>query len=159
MRTALALAFVLVGCVDRSYDPPPDYPPPDNYPPPDYPPTTYGCTADSQCGAGEVCARNYTCLSASSVHAIHVTWTIQTQTANQTSCSTAGASSLEIDFSGNAESPWGYAPVPCMEGKFSIDKMPTGYTYVNLGRDGDVNSGSGAKIDATTGNAVIDLPY
>ena len=158
MRTALTFAFVLVGCVQRQSDPQP-YPPPDNYPPPDYPPTTYGCTADSQCGSGQVCARTYECMGTSYVHAIHVTWTIQSQTATQTSCSTANATNLQIDFSGNSESPWGYAPVLCMEGKFSIDKMPIAYSYVNLGRDGDVTSGGGSKIDTTTGEAVIDLPY
>ena len=158
MRTALALAFVLVGCAQQD-NYPPDYPPQQSGPSPVYPPTTYGCTSDSQCGTGQVCARTFECLGTAYVHSIHITWTIQTMAATQTACSTASANDLEIDFSGNGEDPWGYAPVPCMEGKFSIDKMPIAYSYVNLGRDGDVSSGGGAKIDVTTGDAAIDLPY
>ncbi len=153
MRIALLL---LAACATQN-DPPPDYPPPNDYPPPTNPPTQYGCTSDTQCGTGNVCARTFECLPASDVHTIHVTWTLQGTAATTTSCTTS--SDLEIDFSGSTASPWGYAPVPCMEGKFSIDKFPIDYTYVNLGRDGDVSSGSGAQIDATTGDATIDLPY
>lgn len=151
----IVLLGLLVGCVQRQSDPPPDYPPPDY--PPSYPPPSYGCTADSQCGTGEACARDGECLPANEVRAVHVTWTVQGAAADRTSCS--NSENLELDFSGNGEGPWGYAPVPCMEGKFSIDKLPTWYTYVQLGRDGDITSGSGGKIDPTLGTVTLDLPY
>src|SRR5258706_16483519 len=101
MRSALALAFVLVGCVQHN-DP---YPPGGGgggggyYPPPDPPPTGYGCTADSQCANGQGCARTYDCLPAAEGHVIHAGWTLQGAAANQTSC--AGAPDLEVDFSRN----------------------------------------------------------
>jgi hypothetical protein len=162
MRIALLLAVALAGCV-QPQDPGPGgggggggyYPPPD--PPPGPPGTGYGCTADSQCGTGYVCARTYECLMPSQVRTIHAIWTMQGVMANQTSC--ANAPDLEIDFSGSGADPWGYAPVPCVEGKFTIDKMPTRYSYILLGREGDATGGDGAQIDATTGNAMIDLPY
>jgi hypothetical protein len=162
MRIALAFALGLIaGCAQQQSDPPPDYPPP-YYPPGGGgggggPPPTYGCSADSQCGTGEACARDGECLPSNELRAVHVTWTVQGAQADQTSCS--NSESLELDFTGGNEGPWGYAPVPCMEGKFSIDKLPTWYTYVQLGRDGDITSGSGGKIDPDLGTVVLDLPY
>jgi len=155
MRVAFAL--LLVGCVQRQ-DPPPDpgpyYPPPGNPPPPT---GSYGCQSDSECGSGYVCARTFECMSPSQVQAIHVVWTLQGAAASQTSCS--NSPDLEIEFSGSYANPWGYAPVPCMEGKFTIDKMPKEYSYVNLGRESDITTGSGGRFDATTLTATIDLPY
>lgn len=154
----LALALLLVGCVqpqDPYPDPPPYYPPPPGDPPP--PTGNYGCTSDTQCSGGYVCARTYECMQPSQVQAIHVVWTLQGTQASQTSCS--NSPDLEIEFSGNYENPWGYAPVPCMEGKFSIDKMPITYTYVNLGRESDITTGTGGRLDATTLTATLDLPY
>jgi hypothetical protein len=155
----IAFALLLVGCVQQQ-DPPPDpgpyYPPPGGGQPP--PPTgTYGCQSDSECGTGQVCARTFACMSPTDVQTIHVVWTLEGAAASQTSCSTAA--NLEIDFSGNYADPWGYAPVPCVEGKFSIDKMPKVYTYVNLGRENDVTTGTGGRFDATTLTATLDLPY
>ena len=154
----LALALLLVGCA-QPYDPQPQ-PGPYEPPPPNPPPPgggIYGCTADTDCTGGTICARTFTCLQPSDVQAIHVVWTVQGAAATQTSCSTSP--DLEIEFSGNYADPWGYAPVPCMEGKFTIDKMPIEYTYANLGRESDITTGGGARIDPTTLTATIDLPY
>jgi hypothetical protein len=157
MRTAL-LALLLVGCVPR-----------DSYPPdpgPYYPPQgggggggggPYGCTSDTQCATGEVCARDSECLPAGDVYAVHVTWTLQGQTASATTCSSSP--DLELDFTSTTAGWWGYAPVPCMEGKFSIDKLPTWYTTVQLGLDGNTASGTTGTIDKQTGLVNLDLPY
>jgi hypothetical protein len=158
MRIAL-LAVLFAGCVQQSTS----YPPPGGgggyYPPPgsgDPPPTSYGCTSDTQCGS-ELCARDGECLPANDIYAIHVSWTLQGQAASTTTC--ANSSSLEIQFTGTNAAWWGYAPVPCVEGKFSIDKMPTWYTDVDLMRDGETSGGAAGTIDAQTGILALDLPY
>ncbi|MGE5184174.1 MAG: hypothetical protein ACM31C_19025 [Acidobacteriota bacterium] len=161
MRIAL-LGLLLAGCVQQ--DP---YPPGGGgggggyYPPPPSGGdggTSYGCTSDASCGSGNVCARTFECLPASEVYAIHVTWTLQGQAASSTTCATAP--DLQINFTGTDGLWWGYAPVPCIEGKFSIDKMPIWYTTVQLERDSqDTTQGATAAIDSTTGAAALDLPY
>ncbi len=159
MRIAL-LGLVLAGCMDQSTTYPPSggggggyYPPP----PPPSGGTPGDCTSDTQCPTGDVCARTFECLPSSDVYAIHVSWTLQGQPASTTSCATAP--NLDIDFTGSNVTWWGYAPVPCVEGKFSIDKMPTGYTHVELVRDGDQYGGDAGNIDPTTGTVALDMPY
>ncbi len=159
MRTAL-LALVLVGCVPQSSSYPPD-------PGPYYPPqggggggggsATYGCTSDTQCGTGEVCARDSECLPSGDVYAVHVTWTLQGQMANSTTC--ASSPDLELDFTSTTAGWWGYAPVPCVEGKFSIDKLPIWYTTVQLGLEYNTAGGASGTIDMQTGTVAVDLPY
>lgn len=160
MRIAL-LGLLLVGCMDTtsSYPPGDPYPYPDPGPGSGSPPPsgTYGCTDDTQCATGDVCARDFECLPASEVHAIHVSWTLQGQAASMTTCS--NSPDLEIQFTGSDSQWWGYAPVPCMEGKFSIDKMPIAYSTVDLMRDGETTAGASGTIDPQTGLLSLDLPY
>ena len=113
-----------------------------------------GCHQDSECG-GQVCARDGTCEAAADLRAIHVTWTLHGQPANTTSC--AHSPNLQIQFTSPANDQLGFAPVPCREGKFSIDKLPTWYNVVGLGLD--ASGGYSAAIDRLTGNAAIDLLY
>jgi hypothetical protein len=103
-----------------------------------------------------VCARDGECLPASSVRFIHVNWTLHGQPAGGAICQSSPDLLIEFYSAGNTDQ-LGYAPVPCAEGKFTVDKLPTWYTRVELGRDSDV--GTSAPIDASTGNATIDLPY
>ena len=56
-----------------------------------------------------------------------------------------------IDPNGNE---FGFSPVPCVEGRFTVDKLPNNYTTVRL-RHG--STWQTAAIDPMTGDAVFDL--
>jgi hypothetical protein len=147
-----ALALVLlVGCVVRGSDSTVD--PPDIIVPPNL-----GCHDDSACRDGKVCARTGACLLPSEVRAIHVSWTVSGKPASADSC--AAAPNLRIDLdSSHFPDRLAFAPVPCAEGKFSVDKAPLSINHASLVRD---NGGGGvrdAMIDAVTGEASMDLPY
>lgn len=97
------------------------------------------CEMDSDCagtGSADVCARDGECLPSSQIWTIHVNWTIAGQPASATTCT----SDFELSFLVNDPSQpygpeFGFAPVPCAEGRFTIDKMPTDYEYVILSDD------------------------
>ncbi len=120
--------------------------------------TSYGCHVDSECGGGLVCARTGACASASSVHVIHVSWTVNARPASTETC--VNAPDLELTFSEpyGELGTFGFAPVPCVEGKFTIDKMPLGYTTISLERQYDYQGGTIGTFDST-GSALLDLPY
>lgn len=158
----LALALLLVGGCMRTYsDPPPD---------PGYPggggwgsgyggsggTSGYGCHADTDCN-GEVCARDGQCLPAAEVKIVHVNWTLLGQPAGTDTCATSPHLELTFMDSSNG-SQFGFAPLPCVEGKFTVDKLPTWYTSVELSKEGDYSGGVRGEFDAT-GNATLDLPY
>lgn len=160
MRFALA-ALLLAGCIIE--------PPPDPGPAPGGDGgswgsgwggsggnTGYGCHADTDCGSGYVCARDGECLTASAVWATHTNWTVKGLPASDTSC--INAPKLDITFSTSSGEQFGFSPVPCDAGRYTIDKLPTRFTTVNLARAGDYSGGDTAPFDAT-GNAVLDLPY
>lgn len=94
--------------------------------------TQTACKSDSECG-GDVCARNGECTAASNIRMVKVTWTVNGQQASATTC--APAPSLELFFY-SAQDTFGYEPVPCMEGQFTIDKIPLRYDEVELDRLG-----------------------
>src|SRR5512140_1252468 len=85
------------------------------------------CQSDSACSGGDVCARSGACLPPSQVHPVHVTWTLRGMPADRTTC---GATlDLQIGFGMDAGiDVLQYAPVPCIEGKFTVDKLPNWYT-------------------------------
>jgi hypothetical protein len=143
----VALLLVLVGCAQN-----------DPYPDPGGPgdPGAPMCTADTDCSTGQVCARTGECLATSEVYTVHVTWTLLGQPASQTSC--ASSPDLAIYFNAPNNGYWGYAPVPCAEGKFTVDKLPTWFNEVQLGLDNS-NDGTYGTIDQATGLVTIDLPY
>ena len=119
----------------------------------------YGCHADTDCPTSYVCARDGECLTKDNVHVIHVVWTLDHQAASQTSCAPA-PSPLELSFSDQfGGSTFGFAPVPCVEGKFTIDKMPTIYTNVALGPEYNYGAGGATGTFDATGTATLDLPY
>jgi hypothetical protein len=149
MRLALALVFA-AGCVQTSSDP---YPAGPGWTGPGGDPI-FGCTKDADC-VTQVCARDGACYSASNIRAAHVTWTVAGKVADDTSC--ARSVNLYIRFSGPGGEAFGYAPVPCHNGKYTMDKLPTSYTRVELGRDG-APSGTTGSIDTVTGDVAIDLP-
>ena len=121
------------------------------------------CHQDTQCTAGNVCARNEGCLPPSEIREVHVTWTVGGMPANATTCD--AALDLEIQFvatSPAANPRLGFAPVPCAEGKFSIDKLPIAFTLVGLGPWGidrlPTMPAMPAMID-DAGDAAIDLMF
>jgi hypothetical protein len=88
-----------------------------------------GCELDSDCG-GDVCARDGSCLPAAYVHLVKIRWTISGQPASATTC--AATPDLYVNFYNSIES-FGFAPVPCVQGQFVVDKLPTSYNQVELG--------------------------
>jgi hypothetical protein len=163
MRHALLALPLLAGCLiegpsttDDTY-----YPPPDNsgwgsgYGGGGGD-TDYGCHQDSECGSTLVCARDGECLAASSVRIIHVNWTVRGQTASETTC--ANGPQLSITFSDAIGDQFGFAPVPCKAGRYTIDKFPTRFDRVDLTRAGEYSGGANGRFNVN-GDANLDLPY
>ena len=90
------------------------------------------CTIDSDCGTGNVCTRNTECLPASEVRSARITWTIRGMPASDALC--ASTPSFFVLFAGTQlNDTFGYEPVPCKAGVFSIDKLPRRFVSVELG--------------------------
>jgi len=153
MRLALALVLATTGCLQPHSDPPPGPDPYGGWTGPQGDPLV-GCASDTDCGT-QVCARDRECYPAASVRLAHTAWTVHGAAASTTSC--ANRPHLFIAFRGPNGASFGFAPVPCKNGEFTVDKLPTIYTEVQLGTDG-TSSGPTAAIDRTTGEATIDLP-
>jgi hypothetical protein len=160
MRFAMA-AILVSGCIIEPPDSGPDYPPPGggggwgsgwggsggN--------TSFGCQSDTACGSGYVCARDGSCTTAANVRVVHANWTMRDQVASDATCT--NAAKLDITFSTGADQ-FGFSPVPCKAGKFTVDKLPVRYTTVTLSRAGDYYGGASAVFDSM-GNAQLDLQY
>src|ERR1044071_3304892 len=119
MRGPAVVVVFVVGCITRPQ--PWDWPEPD--PGQGSMGERPGCS-DESCGSGSVCARNHACWPADQVRTVHADWTGRGMPASSTTC--AGAPSLMIAFV-ESSSPGlrlSYAPVPCVEGRFTIDKLP-----------------------------------
>ena len=86
------------------------------------------CARDSDC-AGAVCTRVGEC--ASEAYALRITWTIAGQPADAASC--AGFDHLELTLiDPSVGTSHTVAPVPCAPGSFFYDKLPLGYTIVQM---------------------------
>ena len=96
------------------------------------------------------------CTTSTTVRVVHVNWTVNDATATVASCT--HAPDLAITFADAQGYQFGFAPVPCKAGRYTIDKMPSHYTRVTLSRSGDYNGGANGQFD-TTGNVSLDLPY
>ena len=107
------------------------------------------------CGADLVCTRDGECLPPDEVRAVHISWTVSGAPASVTSC--AAAPDLVLDLRGRSGASFGFEPVPCAEGMFTVDRLSTDYDTVQLGRASDRQL-QHATIDAA-GNASVDLPY
>jgi len=133
-----ALAFVLfAGCGHLASAPPGE------------------CNGGSGCRGDLVCTRDNQCLPPDEVRAVHVTWTVSGAPASETSCATAP--DLRIDFVSRSGPRFGFDPVPCAQGKFTVDVLSRDYDTVLLGRASD-RARQQATIDAA-GNALLNLPY
>jgi hypothetical protein len=111
------------------------------------------CQVDDDCSGSKVCARNGDCLAQSDVRAVRVTWTIRGQAPTMTSCSTSP--NFYILFaSHDFNDSYGYEPVPCASGVFSVDKLPTKYYAVEIGVDGRFSQEA---VFDSQGQATLDL--
>lgn len=110
------------------------------------------CAMDSQC-SGEVCARDGECLPAADVKMAKLTWTIRGMPASATTCAQSPQFSLTFESSTTDEA-FGFEPVPCVEGQFTIDKLPDRFDYVEI--DLDARTLGLAPIGAD-GTAAFDL--
>jgi len=119
--------------------------------------TWRGCESDATCPTGEVCARIGGCTPAADVRAAHVTWTISGMPASAATCS--GVAALTISFDASTSGGGSFAPVPCNEGKFSIDKIGVRFNRVGLGRSAQSEGWQHATLDSVTGEAALDLPF
>ena len=116
------------------------------------------CNFDTNCDPGLLCARSHSCTSPDQLRVVHARWTMRGMPAGQDTC--AAAPSLMITFAapGMISERLSYAPVPCAEGVFTIDKLPLSYYQVQLARESGGPPAS-ANVDAVTGDAAMDLPY
>lgn len=104
------------------------------------------CTRDSDC-PGAVCTRVGEC--ATQAYALRVTWTIDGVAASDTAC--AGVSELELSvIDPSTGTSHTIRPVPCAAGSFFFDKLPLGYTDVQLWSFGL----SGERLTFASGTAV-----
>ncbi|HEY4244309.1 MAG TPA: hypothetical protein VGM88_31060 [Kofleriaceae bacterium] len=88
------------------------------------------CESDSQCESGTVCARDGECIAPEYTTSLTVYWQINSGPANATTCVDAN---LVLDFFGyDSFDSFGFEPVPCKEGQFFLDKIPTRYQTVEL---------------------------
>jgi hypothetical protein len=118
-------------------------------------PSTGECNTDGDC-AGNVCARDGWCHPPSEVREVKTTWTLRGLPASTSTCT--NSRDLQIGFSGGAggEEPLSYAPVPCENGQWLMDKLPRSYTIVELGRDGGFPD---TKSIGSSGEVTFDLRF
>jgi hypothetical protein len=115
-------------------------------------------TASDAGASGLVCARDGVCVPANEVMTVHVKWELQNQPASTATC--ASSTDLELDFSSAQDGyGYGYAPVPCVEGEFTITKLENYYTNVSLETQGQPGTGSSGMIPSGGGTVTLDLPY
>jgi hypothetical protein len=111
------------------------------------------CRLDDDCGGNAICARNSECLPASEIRVVRITWTIRGAPATESAC--AQTPDLYLMFSGTSISDtFGYSPVPCKAGLFTVDKLPRRYVSVEIGVEN--RFAETAAIDAN-GNVAFDL--
>jgi hypothetical protein len=113
------------------------------------------CNSDSQCG-DDVCARTGECLPRASVRRVTVHWTVNGVAAAATSCATHPDLYLQFDGADYGDT-FRFAPVPCSEGQFFIDKLPSRYLQVELGVQGSAGARDVSSIDTATAQAQLDL--
>ena len=111
------------------------------------------CMLDSDCGGGNVCARDGECLPSGQVWAVKVTWTLRGSAANASTC--ASSPSFYLQFDGfDLHDTFGYEPVPCDQGQFLIDKLPKRFVQVEIGEN---NRFLDAQPISAAGSASFDL--
>ncbi len=111
------------------------------------------CAVDEDCGGGDVCARSNECLPESQVRRVQVRWTIGGEAATEATC--ARVDPLRIDFfSDRPGDELSYEPLACTAGLFTLDKMPSRMTRVQIGGPRIIAHRSGFPSD---GQVMINL--
>ncbi|HEU4734551.1 MAG TPA: hypothetical protein VFT22_41960 [Kofleriaceae bacterium] len=117
------------------------------------------CRADGDCVDGDLCTRNNVCVEASRVRAVQVNWTVNGQPASRTACAaSADLENLQVDLDApdtEINPHLAFSPVPCEEGRFNVDKLPTSFDRVRVGNR--PLGWQSARLDAVTGEATLDL--
>ena len=111
------------------------------------------CTIDDDCGGAAVCARSSECLPASEVRVVRVTWTIRGMPASDTTCGATPDFYL-LFAAPSFNDTFGYEPVPCRAGLFTVDKLPRRFVSVEIGVDGRFAE---TKAFDANGNVAFDL--
>jgi hypothetical protein len=109
---------------------------------------------EGSCSGDLVCSRTSECLLPSEVHLVRVTWTVRGQPASVTTC-TAHPDLYVMFYGVEPNDVFGFAPVPCDAGRFTIDRLPKRFVGVELGVEGG-NYKLQRSFDAQ-GNAAFDL--
>lgn len=115
------------------------------------------CVRDDQCG-DDLCARSGECLGASSLRQVSVKWTVNGANASAASCTVHP--SLYVQFDGpDYGDTLRFAPVPCSQGSFFVDKLPKRYMQVELGTEGKNGDVTAIEVagEAAPGQAQFDL--
>ncbi|MCX5744947.1 MAG: hypothetical protein NT062_20865 [Proteobacteria bacterium] len=111
------------------------------------------CAIDNDCSGGERCARTMECLPDAEIRSVRAEWTVGGQPPSAASCAVLGP--LQVSFYGDyVEDAIGFAPVPCVTGVFTIDKLPTRFYDAQLGPENGLPRS--ASLDAE-GIARFDL--
>jgi hypothetical protein len=112
------------------------------------------CDEDVECEVGQVCSRgDHLCVGPSEVRVTTTNWTINGQPPDTGNCQ---GLTLYIQFLSDFDNDnFGFSPVPCETGRFSVDKLPLRYRAVELGVQGG-SENDRASFD-TEGNAMLDL--
>jgi hypothetical protein len=112
------------------------------------------CDEDIECESGQVCARgDHLCVEPNQVKTTRTQWTINGQPASGNNCQ---GRTLYIQFlSSIGNDDFGFSPVPCETGQFTVDKLPNRYRAVEVGFEGAGDFDS-ASFDAE-GTALLDL--
>ena len=106
-----------------------------------------GCSLTTSGTGGE-------CLVRSSLRSVTIKWTVNGVAADLSSCT--AHPDLYVQFDGaDYGDTLRFAPVPCREGSFFVDKLPKRYVQAELGSEG--GAGDVSAIDATTAQAKFDL--
>jgi hypothetical protein len=124
------------------------------------PPAMVACDSDVDCQGGTVCARDGLCWDAGDVRAVHVTWTIAHQPADAMTCAPSPALKVSFESDPDPGAPTlAFAPVPCTEGLYTVDRIPLMYWIGGAETSATGNrSGMWVPLDDTD-TAAIDLLY
>ena len=112
------------------------------------------CGAGIACASDEVCANTMECWPAGDTHAVTVRWTIGGAAPSASNC--PDPSFMLTIWEGGAEGRT-WHPVPCANGQFGFDKLPTIYDQVSVTVD-NVGTMAFGDVPAAGGDVLIDLP-
>lgn len=119
------------------------------------PPGAQRCESNAGC-APDVCARDGQCWGESEVRSVHVTWTVNGQPASAATCAANPDLVIQLDHKpAEPGTQLVFSPVPCMQGKFTVDVLPKAFRAVQLGR---LDAFVGADFD-DAGDAAIELQF